>query len=346
MKAANISDESKALHKLYRDGEIDDQTLEDSMTALALIPPKETALAVYSKPCGLDPYLDNVKDKISEFKANPPPLNTEKGRKQYSSMARKVASFKTALDAMGKELVDELKDTPKKVDAERKRIRELLDAWRDDVRKPLDDWQAEQDRIAAEEQAKKEREALLLQIESDHEIALLLDEKFDRERAEKLAAQEKACIEYEAKIAAEAADNARIAAEQAAAHAIREAQLATERAERQKAESEAREKQALIDAQAREVAQKEAAERAIKQAAELAEKQRLQAIADTEARIAREAAVAQAIAEKQAANKANQKKKNNEAKYALMNFGLDENQAIELIKLIVKNEIPNISINY
>src|SRR5690349_4839493 len=93
MKTANISDESKALHKLYREGEIDDQTLEDSMNALALIPPKETALAVYSKPCGLDPYLDNVKDKINEFKANPPPLNTEKGRKLYASMARKVASF-------------------------------------------------------------------------------------------------------------------------------------------------------------------------------------------------------------------------------------------------------------
>ena len=346
MKAANISDESKALHKLYSDGEIDDQTLEDSMTALALIPPKETALAVYSKPCGLDPYLDNVKDKISEFKANPPPLNTEKGRKQYSSMARKVASFKTALDAMGKELVDELKDTPKKVDTERKRIRELLDEWRDDVRKPLDAWQAEQDRLAAEEEAKRAHEALLIKIESDHEIAILLDEKFDRERAEKLAAQEKARIEHEAKIAAEAAENARISAEQAASNAIRESQLAAETALREKAESEAREKQALIDAQAREAAQKEANERAIKQAAELAERQRLQAIADTEARIAREKEAEDAAAAKLAANKANQKRKNNEAKEALLKFVSCEEVAIELIKAIVRGEVPNITINY
>jgi len=40
MKTANISDESKALHKLYREGEIDDQTLEDSMNAFAfMVPP-------------------------------------------------------------------------------------------------------------------------------------------------------------------------------------------------------------------------------------------------------------------------------------------------------------------
>ena len=36
MKVSKISDESKALHKLYRDGEIDEQTLEDSMNGLAL----------------------------------------------------------------------------------------------------------------------------------------------------------------------------------------------------------------------------------------------------------------------------------------------------------------------
>lgn len=346
MKASKISDESKALHKLYRDGEIDDQTLEDSMTGLALLPPPETALSVYSKPCGLDPYLDTVKDKIAEFKANPPPLDTEKGRAQYRSMARKISSFKTALDGMGKDLVDELKDTPKKVDAERKRIRELLDSWRDDVKKPADDWDAEQARIKAEKEAEESAKALLIQIESDHEIGLLLNEKYDRERAEKLAEEEKSRTEYEAKIAAEAAENARIIAEQAAANAIRDAQLATERAERQKAESEAREKQAVIDAQAREAAQKQAAELATKQAEERAEQQRLQAIADTEARIAREKAAEEAAAAKQAANKAHQKRINNEAMNDLMEFGLTEEKAKLLIISIVQGKIKNISINY
>jgi len=206
MKASKISDESKALHKLYRDGEIDDQTLEDSMTGLALLPPPETALAVYSRPCGLDPYLDNVKDKITEFKANPPPLNTEKGRKQYASMARKVASFKTALDSMGKELVDELKDVPKKVDAERKRIRELLDDWRDDVRKPLDDWQAEQDAIEAKRLADIAAKELQDQIDRDHELAIFLYADYLRQKEE---AEKQAIIEAERqRVAAELAQQA------------------------------------------------------------------------------------------------------------------------------------------
>jgi hypothetical protein len=346
MKKSNISDESKALHKLYRDGEIDDQTLEDSMTGLALLPPQETAIDVFTRPCGLDPYLDNVRDKIAEFKANPPPLNTEKGRAQYRSMARKVASFKTAMDEMGKNLNDELKEKPKKVDAERKRMRELLDAWRDDVRQPADDYEAEQKRLEDIRLAEEAAKALLIQIESDHEIGILLNEKYDRELAEVVKKAEEDRLAYEAKIAAGAAENARIAAEQAAANAIRDAQLATERAQREKAESEAREKQALIDAQAREVAQKEAAEIATKQAAERAEQQRLKAIADTEARIAREKAAEDAAIAKQAANKAHQKRISNEAKDDLIALGFSEEAAINLIKSIVNGKVRNISINY
>lgn len=357
MKTANISDESKQLHKLYRDGVIDDQTLEDSMNALALIPPKETALAVYSKPCGLDPYLDNVKDKIAEFKANPPPLNTEKGRKLYASMARKVASFKTALDGLGKELVDELKDVPKKVDAERKRIRELLDEWRDDVRKPLDDWQAEQDAIEAKRVADEAAKALAAQIESDHEIALLLNEKYDREESEAEAKAEQERIAYEARIAAEAAEKAKQEAERVsaleqqrikdeAAKQAAEAQAAIERAQREKAESEAREKQAKIDAEAREMAQKQAAELATKQAAEKAERDRLQAIADTESRIACEKAQEQAEAEQREKNKAHAKRINNEILQDFMASGLSEECAKTAITAMAKGQVRNVKINY
>jgi len=163
-------------------------------------------------------------------------------------------------------------------------------------------------------------------------------------RAEAVAREQK---DHEERIARESAENARIAAEQAAANAIRDAQLATERAQREKAESEAREKQALIDAQAREVAQKEASERAIKQAADLAEKQRLQAIADTEARIAREKAAEDAAAAKLAANKANQKRKNNDVLAFLMaHHNMTEEAAKALIKDIALSNIPWLTINY
>src|SRR5690606_19013188 len=61
----------------------------------------------------------------------------------------KVRRAKSALDALGKEQVDRLKDIPKKIDAERKRMRDELDALAAEVRKPLDEWeQAEQQRVA------------------------------------------------------------------------------------------------------------------------------------------------------------------------------------------------------
>ena len=38
-------------------------------TDLIILPPKETALAVYSAPQGLDPYLTKIKDELDAFVA-------------------------------------------------------------------------------------------------------------------------------------------------------------------------------------------------------------------------------------------------------------------------------------
>ncbi|MET3052131.1 hypothetical protein ABXV19_09940 [Pseudomonas alkylphenolica] len=43
------------------------------------------------------------------------------------------------------EVFDDLKEIPKKIDAERKRMRDTLDAWQEEVRRPLNDWQAAED---------------------------------------------------------------------------------------------------------------------------------------------------------------------------------------------------------
>ena len=108
-------------------------------TEIAPVPPKETAMAVFSAPQGLDPYLAKIREEIDGFI---PDVTTRKGREAIASIAYKVAKSKTALDNVGKELVAELKDIPKKIDAERKRMRDTLDAWKDEVRKPLDEWEA------------------------------------------------------------------------------------------------------------------------------------------------------------------------------------------------------------
>lgn len=118
-------------------------------TELAELPPKESALAVYSKPSGLEPWLDKIRAEVT---GHVPDLKTKKGREAIASLAFKVRKVKTALDGMGKQLVDDLKDVPKRIDAERKRMRDTLDALADEVRAPLTAWeQAEADRIARHE---------------------------------------------------------------------------------------------------------------------------------------------------------------------------------------------------
>lgn len=73
---------------------------------LAEVPPKETALQVYSSANGLDPFLQKIREEIDGFV---PDVTTRKGREAIASIAYKVARSKTALDNVGKELVAELK---------------------------------------------------------------------------------------------------------------------------------------------------------------------------------------------------------------------------------------------
>lgn len=123
---------------------------ETQTTDLIIVPPKETALAVFSAESGLDPYMQTIRAELDNFKASPPNLATATGRKAYASMAHKIARSKVAIDNLGKDLVAELKEMPRKVDAERKRWRDTLDLWRDEARRPLDEWEdAEEKRIAA-----------------------------------------------------------------------------------------------------------------------------------------------------------------------------------------------------
>ncbi|KAG0738774.1 hypothetical protein G6F24_017525 [Rhizopus arrhizus] len=114
-------------------------------TEISELLPKETALEVYSKPSGLEPWLERIRAEVT---GHVPDLKTKKGRAAIASLAFKVRKVKTALDGMGKQLVDDLKDVPKRIDAERKRMRDTLDTLADEVRRPLTEWeQAEEDRV-------------------------------------------------------------------------------------------------------------------------------------------------------------------------------------------------------
>jgi colicin import membrane protein len=115
-----------------------------------IIPPTLTPAVLFA-PGGVESILGKIE---AEVRAAHTDISTVGGRKEIASLAYKVARSKTALDDMGKQLVDEWKKKAAVVDAERRTIRERLDALKDEVRKPLTDWEdAEKNRIADHEQA-------------------------------------------------------------------------------------------------------------------------------------------------------------------------------------------------
>lgn len=328
---------------------------------LAFLPPKESAMVVFTSEDAIDPYLAHIRAEIDAFV---PDLTTKKGRDAIASMAYKVSQSKSALEAVGKELADEAKEIPKKIDATRKHVKDTLDSWRDEVRKPLDDWQAEQDaseakRIADAAAAEAARLAEIAarklqdEIDRDHELAVFMYAEYLRQKEEaakqaiinaELAA--KAQKEREEQIAREAAESARIDAERAAeaeqkrikdeaAKQAAEAQAAIERAQREKAEAEAAKAKALLDA-----------ENAAKAALAKAEDDKKAAIEAERQRVAAEQAqnaVKTLLREKDALNKM---RVNNEILQDFMAAGLTEECSKIAITAIAKNKVRNIKINY
>lgn len=267
-------------------------------TELAPVPPAETALAVYSAPKGLEPWLQKIRTEIDGFT---PDISTRKGREAIASMAYKVARTKTALDDVGKKLVADLKEVPKKIDAERKRVRDTLEAWQEEVRRPLNEWEAAEDaRVAKHNERLDWLKSLandLGELTSLHIKGLISEaegmqlgahwEEFEAEAANAkdkvLAALRAALVKREA-FEAEQAELARLRAEaEARAQRDRDAEIARAAAEKarieaeQKAQAEreaaAKREQELLDQAA---AAQRAAEQAARDAEAAAERQRLQ----------------------------------------------------------------------
>lgn len=285
-------------------------------TELAVVPPQETALAVYSAEKGLEPWLQVIRSKIDGFT---PDISTRKGRDAIASMAYAVSRSKTALDDVGKKLVADLKEVPKKIDAERKRVRDTLDSWQEEVRRPLNEWQAAEDARVDKHNDAIER-IRLMSVDLDGitaedladrvaqlEAIALGDvwEEFEPEAArtkDKALSVLRAAVAARQQYEAEQAELARLRAEaEARAKADHEAAIAREAAEKARREAEekaqaerdaaAKREQVLIDqaAQAQRDAERKvreaeaaAANQALqlKLAAEQAERQKLQAEAD------------------------------------------------------------------
>ncbi|USP47004.1 hypothetical protein [Alcaligenes faecalis] len=349
---------------------------------LTELPPAETALQVYQTAKGLDPYIERIRQEVT---GHEPDLKTKKGRDAIASRAFKVRKIKAALDGLGKEQVDRLKEIPKLIDAERKRMRDELDALADEVRKPLTDWEeAEANRVALHRadldgMAEQAREVGGLDVETLRQRIAIVEsavmgeswEEFEAEahrvKAKALEILNAALTERQ-KYEAEQAELAELRRKQAEQEQKdREAEIARQAAEKARTDAEAK-AQAERDAAAqREADAKAAAERAERERAEAIERQK-QAEARAEAeklaaeQRAKEAAEAARQAEikrqadEKAAEEAEQRRReedkahkasiNNAALAAFIENGLPDECAKQAVILIAKGLIPAVKIQY
>ena len=299
---------------------------------------------------GAEKLLKPLRERLKEFE---PDLSTGKSRKEIATFARKFSASKKLVDDLGKERKAEFQKIIEPIDKERKIFRDECDKMRDEARKPLTDWEKEQERIAEAERQK-------IAMELDWDEAHAIDDLFNREREMARKEAEFARIEEEKrqKEELERLEAERIAREEqikkeAEEKAKKEAEekLAFEQAEKERliAEAKQREEQAKIDSENAEKkrladieAEKQKAEREKHEA--IAEQKRIQ---EEKERIERERIEAEkAEAERRARNRNHQKAVNNKVLKKIMACGISDNNASELIEDILKNPIPEITINY
>ncbi|WP_393950160.1 coiled-coil domain-containing protein [Kluyvera intermedia] len=339
------------------------------LTVIEIKPDQAPALYV---PNGLDAYLEQIRQLSQEV----PDVTTKKGRDRIGSLARAVGSSKKAIEDPGRAYLKHLKEAVKPAEEELRRFTRECDGIRDTILKPRDDWEAEQERIKAEEaMLAMHSEALVInenvdlqraiQFEADHEIALLMNEKHDREAKEKAEEAERQRIAHEEELKRQAAEQAKREAEERAAAELAAAKKREEDAIAARAQAELRAKQAQERAE-REA--KEALERTAKlaqEAREQAEREKQEAIAAEQRKAQEEAARIKREAEqKEAARLAEEKriavekaKREADVKHRkaigtdivnalTANTSISREQAIEVLTAMMNGLVPHSNINY
>lgn len=320
----------------------------------------------------IDGLIKNIRAKASSVVGD---INTAKGRGVYISMSANVRSTKVMIDDAGKDLVAEMKKRPALVDASRRKVREALDALAVEIRQPVTDWEVEQERIKAEKamnamqvEANEMNEEFdrkkLARFEADHEIALLMNDKFDRDLADKKAEEvrqaailaeqkKKEAEEREAAIRREAEEKAKRDAE---AKAQEEIDAANQREAALKAKAEQAERDRIaLELKAEEVRQA-AAEKAEREKQEAIESERRKAQEEAD-RIKRESEAKEAAriaeekrikeeADRRAADVENRRAVNQLALTQFIDAGIPEECAKKCISVIAKGLITPIQMKY
>ncbi|HDL7319982.1 TPA: hypothetical protein PXN16_002421 [Yersinia enterocolitica] len=324
--------------------------MADESTGLVVIDIKPESYPTLYVTNGLDSYLDQIRQEVSEV----PDLSTTKGRERIKSLAASVSRSKTAIEKPGRDYLKKLKEAVKPAEAEIKRFVDACDALRDETRRPLTEWEAEQDRLKQEAEAKKKAEELAAEIEVAHEMALLMNDAFDRDAKAKADEIERLRKAHEEFIAQQAAEKAKREVEEKARQEVaaaeqreRDAKLAQERAEQAakdaaaKAERDAKE---LAERVEREKQEAIAAEKL--KAQQEAERVQREAQQKEDARLAEEKRIADEAAAR-AANEAHRKTIGTAVVNGLIEHAaLTREQAIATLKALINNQIPHTNIHY
>lgn len=178
----------------------------------------------------IQPVIDKV---IKHYKSLVIDGTTEEGRKELKNLGVEINKVIALIDGHGKEINDILKAKPKLIDVGRKLVKDQLTNLRTEIMEPYTLYEAEQKRIKEEEQA-----------------AIEAQRKAEQVELEKLRA-EKAQAEREKQLIEQAANKAKLEAENKA----REAELALQH-ERQENERKERERLAIIHRQQDEEAKR------------------------------------------------------------------------------------------
>ena len=343
------------------------------------------ALAVYSAPLEkfetgpLGVLIAALKKRSDEFRKTAT-IETRSGRDEIASFAYRLARARTALEAAGKSVADRLKELPKKVDANRRKVRETIESLQGEVRAPLDAWEAAEsarteNHLAAIERLRATGAGEFPLTTTSAEIAAILA------NVQELIVDEATCEEFEvdyrlereaacARLSSALISRRRYEADQAELARLRaesEARDAAERARQIEESRLERERQAEID---RERAARDAAERREREA----ETARLRAESDARVageRHAREAAEREAAelrmqAAQRAADAAEAERRERSIKHRAeihrkaadgindvlrdVGFGVaslsEDEVSVAIVKAIAKGSINNVEIKY
>lgn len=313
---------------------------------------KQNAMAVFTTKEQLDPIIEAIE---KEARSLVPDVSTRKGRDAIASMAHKVARSKTYIDNAGKDLVAELKALPKQIDESRRIVRERLDALKDEVRLPLTEWEAEQERIKAEEAMNVlHAEALVMnesidlqraiQFEAEHEMALLMNDKFDREREEQRRQAEQAQRERDERLKQEAADKAKREAEERHKAEL-DAAARREADEKARADAAERKRKRKEDADRAEREKQDAIAEEKRKAQEEADRIKREAEAKEKARLAEEQRKAEEEA-RRAADKEHRRTVNRRVYADLIAQGIPEVFAQKAVLAIAGGKVQDAHIKY